>query len=122
MPGAHAQYDCYSFVTAGRRLTIARVAANIAIHVGGLVKCSPMDSDDLTPEQAGAVYRALVGGMNYLLRLRTRMEKTGFLPNDRLYQMVCKAYDAMHRLSVDLHYRSCKSGVGRPSRDESQGK
>jgi hypothetical protein len=47
-----------------------------------------MESDHLTPEQAGAIYRALVGGMKYLLRLRTRMEKTGFQPDDRLYQMV----------------------------------
>jgi hypothetical protein len=77
-----------------------------------------MDSDDLTPEQAGILYRGLVGGMTYLLRLRTRMEKARFRQDDQVYQMVCKAYDAMHRLSVELHYRSCKGGVGRPKRDE----
>jgi hypothetical protein len=27
-----------------------------------------MDSDDLTPEEAGTLYRGLLGGMNYLLR------------------------------------------------------
>jgi hypothetical protein len=42
------------------------------------VKWPAMNSDDLTPEQAGTLYRGLVGGMNYLLRLRTRMEKAGF--------------------------------------------
>jgi hypothetical protein len=46
------------------------------------------------------------------------MEKAGFKPDDPVYQLVFKAYDAMHRLSVELHYRSCKSGVGRPNRDE----
>jgi hypothetical protein len=86
--------------------------------MAGWVKWSAMDSDDLTPEQAGTLYRGLVGGMNYLLRLRTRMEKAGFRPDDPVYEMVYKAYDAMHRLSVELHYRSCKSGVGRPNGDE----
>jgi hypothetical protein len=96
-------------------------AANLAMLMADRVKWSAMDSDDLTPEQAGTLYRGLVGGMNYLLRLRTRMEKTGFLPDDPLYQMVCKAYDAMHQSWVEFHYRSCKSGVGRPSRDENRG-
>jgi hypothetical protein len=41
--------------------------------------------------------RALVRGMNYLLRLRTRMEKTGFKPDDPVYLKVCKAYDVIHR-------------------------
>jgi hypothetical protein len=94
------------------------IAAILAMLMAGRVKWSAMDSDDLTPEQAGTLYRGLVGGMNYLLRLRTRMEKAGFKPDDPVYQMVFKAYDAMHRLSVELHYRSCKSGVGRPNRDE----
>ena len=74
------------------------IAANLAMLMAGREKWSVMDSDDLTPEQAGILYRGLVGGMNYLLRLRTRMEKTEFKPNDPVYQMVCKAYDTMHRL------------------------
>jgi hypothetical protein len=52
--------------------------------------------------------------MNYLIRLQTRMEKVGFPPDDRLYKLVANAYDAAHRLSVEIHYLSCK-GVGRPT-------
>jgi hypothetical protein len=52
--------------------------------------------------------------MNYLVRLKTRMEEVGFPPADPLYKLVAGAYDAMHRLSVETHYLSCK-GVGRPS-------
>ena len=62
------------------------------MRMAGRVKWSAMKSDDLTPEQAGTLYRGLVGGMNYLLRLRTRMEKSGFKPDDQVYQMVCMAY------------------------------
>jgi hypothetical protein len=46
------------------------------------------------------------------------MEKAGFKPKVPVYQMVCTASDAMHRLSVELHYRSCKSGLGRPNKNE----
>ena len=74
-----------------------------------------MNSNDLTTEQAGILSRGIFRGLNYLFRVKTRMEKAGFTPSDPLYQLVCKAYDATHRLSVDLHYRSCASGVGRES-------
>jgi hypothetical protein len=50
--------------------------------------------------------------LNYLGRLRTRMEKTG-RQNGKLYQLVAKAHDAVHALSVDLHYLSCPGGVYR---------
>jgi len=43
------------------------------------------------------------------------LEKVGFLPSDPLYVRVRLAYDAMHSLCMDLHYRSCKSGVGKPT-------
>jgi hypothetical protein len=67
------------------------MAANLAMLTADRVKWSAMDSDDLTPEQAGTLYRGLVGGMNYLLPVRTRMEKTGFTPDDPVYQMIYKA-------------------------------
>ncbi len=80
-----------------------------------------MNADDLTPEQAGILSRGLFRGLNFLVRLKTRMEKSGFPPNDPLYQLVAKAYDATHRLSVDLHYRSCRSGVNRQSKNTAKG-
>ena len=51
--------------------------------------------------------------VGYLCRLRRRMEQT-FDPKDPLYLHVCAAYDALHTLSVDLHYRACGGGTGRP--------
>ncbi len=74
-----------------------------------------MNADDLTTDQAKEINAALYGSLNYLCRLRERMEKKGFKPDDPLFVLVEKAYDAMRRLTGDLHYRSCSSGVGRPS-------
>ena len=50
--------------------------------------------------------------LNYLGRLKTRMEKTG-RQNGKLYKFVSDAYNAVHALSVDLHYLSCGHGVYR---------
>jgi hypothetical protein len=72
-----------------------------------------MDENSIKPWQATRLREALFPAINYLLRLRRRMDKTGFLPTDRLYGLVCKAYDAMHALYTEVHYLSCKSGVGR---------
>jgi hypothetical protein len=69
---------------------------------------------ELTPEQAEAVGRRLSRTVGYLVRLRERMDQVGFVSTDRLYQIVCKAEDAMLHLSVALHYASCKGGVARP--------
>ena len=51
--------------------------------------------------------------LGYLSRLRERMEKTHFPPNDELYLLVKSAQDAVHALWVNLHYRSCEGQVGR---------
>jgi hypothetical protein len=72
---------------------------------------------NLTREQAAAVAKSVGLMLGYLVRLRERMGKVGFLPGDPLYQLVRKAEDALHRLSVELHYRSCGSGTGRPTGD-----
>jgi hypothetical protein len=76
-----------------------------------------MDGDDLTTEQARKMHQSLFRLANYLHRLVARMEKRGFPPSDRLYQHTKKAYDAVCSLCVELHYRSCESGVGRPRKD-----
>ena len=51
--------------------------------------------------------------LGYLVRLRQRMEKVGFLPGDPLYRLVREAEDKVHHLSVELHYRSCGGRVGK---------
>ena len=40
------------------------------------------------------------------------MDKTG-LQNDELYALVEKAYDALHHLNVELHYRNVGHGCGK---------
>jgi len=64
-------------------------------------------------EKLNRVLRPCLG---YLFRLRERMQKVGFLPSDRLYVLVCRAYDS-HALVVELHCLSC-DGVGRQSNGE----
>jgi hypothetical protein len=76
-----------------------------------------MDSDDLTTEQARQMHESLFRLANYLHRLVSRMEKRGFPPNDRLYQHAKRAYDAVCSLGVELHYLSCKSGVGKNTKE-----
>ena len=43
------------------------------------------------------------------------MLKVGFTQDDLLYQLVSQSYDTIQALFMQLHYLSCKSGVGRPS-------
>ncbi len=53
-----------------------------------------MDRDSLKKSHAATINKALFLNLNYLLRLRRRMEQVGFPPDDKLYLLVCKAYDA----------------------------
>jgi hypothetical protein len=68
---------------------------------------------NLTREQAAAVAKSIGPMLGYLVHVRQRMDKVGFLLTDPLYQCEWKAEDAIHHLSVELHYRSCEYGVGR---------
>jgi hypothetical protein len=72
--------------------------------------------DEQTIEPWPCVRTALFPSINYLHRLRERMEKAGFPPDDKLFALVSKAYDAVHALFVELHYLGCESGVGREPR------
>ena len=76
-----------------------------------------MDRSDVKKSQAKTISTALFPHMNYLFRLRKRMEEVGFPHNDKLYLLVCNAYDAMHSLSDEIHYLSC-DGVGSPPKKE----
>lgn len=72
----------------------------------------------LQPWQARRLYRAIHPCLGYLYRLGRRMEKVGITPSDPLLKLVRRAYDAMHALSIELHYRSCDGGTGRPTTDD----
>jgi hypothetical protein len=45
------------------------------------------------------------------------MMEVGFPPNDKLYLLGSKAYDAMQQMSVEVHYLSC-DGVWNPTKKE----
>ena len=75
-----------------------------------------MDSNDPRRHQAAALGRGIRRSLNYFSRLRTRMERTDFPPGDPLFQLVDRVYNAVHHLSVHVHYLSCGSGVGRRTR------
>jgi hypothetical protein len=74
--------------------------------------------DKLTTDQARKIRDALGPAHGYLNRLIDRLQATGLRDRDKhLYALVRAAEEAMHKLSVELHYQSCKSGVGRPPTD-----
>jgi hypothetical protein len=73
-------------------------------------------SDDLTTEQARRVGAVVGRELRYLGRLRDRMQRRGFPPDDPLVRDVTAAYNAIHGLRVRLHYLSCSSGVGKPGK------
>lgn len=64
------------------------------------------------PWQARKVHDTIGPMLNYLFRLKRRMSQTGLL-NHPLYAKVSAAHDALHSLSVDLHYTACGKGNGR---------
>jgi hypothetical protein len=68
----------------------------------------------LTRDQADAFARTLHPKVGYIVGARERMERLA-LNTDPVYQLVRKAEDAIRALWVELHYRSCESGVARPS-------
>jgi len=72
-----------------------------------------MNCSELTYEQAEKIKATLNPTLDYLNRLRRRMDKRGFPPSDPLLRAVIEAVDAMHELMVDLHYLSCDRMRGR---------
>ena len=66
-----------------------------------------MHSKDLSKEQAEALSGGIRPCLRYLGRLQTRMEKAPFPSDDPIYKLVVKAYNAVHHLSVALHYLEC---------------
>jgi hypothetical protein len=76
-----------------------------------------MDETSTKRWQAKKIHAALHPSLDYLLRLRERMEKKRFPPEDPYYHDVCRAYDSMQTLVNQTHYLTC-SGVGRPGCEE----
>ncbi len=74
-----------------------------------------MNSKQLRPWQARKIRATLQPALGYLTRLQRRMELKGFPPNDSLYLATVRLRNDMQSLLMDLHYKSCESGVGRPN-------
>jgi hypothetical protein len=77
-----------------------------------------MGKDDIQPEHARIIAERLRSLLNYLGRLKQRMERRGFSQDDPLYRTVFGAWQAVYSLTVELHYLSCKSGVGKTPKKE----
>jgi hypothetical protein len=65
-----------------------------------------MTSDDQSPERCDALSKQIGPMLGYLGWLSKRMAKAGIPPGDPQSVLICRAEDAMHRLRVDVHYRS----------------
>jgi hypothetical protein len=72
---------------------------------------------ELKTTEARAFGERIGTTLRFLPRCRDRLHALGFDPKCKLYQGVQDAYDAMHSLSIELHYQSIKSGVGRPEKE-----
>jgi hypothetical protein len=75
-----------------------------------------VNSDNLTRDQAEAMLGTVRRQLRYLGKLRDRMNALSFPPNDPLYLAATGAFNAVHALSVELHYLTCAPGTaGRSS-------
>jgi hypothetical protein len=72
-----------------------------------------MTSDDLTAEQASKLYEALFPHVNYLLRLKKRLEDLRFDDIDPLLLATTKACEAVWELRQEAHRRSEQKGCSR---------
>ena len=73
-----------------------------------------MNSHDLTSEQARAISERVRQSLGYLHRLKSRMEKRGFPIDDEVYRSAVTAYNALHALSVGVHYLACDGARRQP--------
>jgi len=74
-----------------------------------------MKSRDLTKAQLQMLFERLAAGTHYLAKLKGRMFAEGFPPDDELFELVARAHEASHALSIRVHYLAC--GTGQPSRE-----
>lgn len=75
-----------------------------------------MQSHDLTREQCERLAASVGRQLRFLNQVLKRMDAEHFRPDDPLRKKFTAARDAIHSLSVDLHYRSCPGGIGEAAR------
>jgi hypothetical protein len=74
----------------------------------------------LHPNQFALLHRWLASPMRRLNRLLARLDGLGVHPDDPYRRRVIAAQDALHRLLVETHYRSCQRGVARDAQMDSR--
>lgn len=72
-----------------------------------------MSSSDLSNDQARKVNESLRPMLEYVGKLKGRMEQVGFPINDKLYMAVVAAYDGLHSATIESHLLSGGKGVKR---------
>src|SRR5262249_58081425 len=84
---------------------------------GAVRSLSGMTSSELKTWQAAKMRSKLAPTLSYLYRPVQRMNQRGFPPDDKLYQITLRTYQDFHHLCMELHYLSCRCGVGRESKE-----
>jgi hypothetical protein len=69
-------------------------------------------SKDLTRQQYEILQAAVGRRIRYLGKLRDRINRLGWSPQDELWAATLLAFDRVQELFVKLHYLSCPGGVG----------
>ena len=69
-----------------------------------------MELHELTPEQAHALAERVAPALGFLVRLTNRMQQRGWRADDPAYVAAWRARDALHELSVRLHYARQQDG------------
>jgi hypothetical protein len=72
-----------------------------------------MPGRDLTPQQLDKLKRIIGRNLRFYTRLVERIDAMHFEVDDPLRLAALRAREGTHWLSVELHYASCQSGVGR---------
>jgi hypothetical protein len=65
---------------------------------------------ELSRDQIDRLKESIGPMVRYPHRLQGRMDVVGFVPSDHLYRLVSEAFDAVHALSVELHYLGTEAG------------
>jgi len=75
-------------------------------------------STELTEQQIADLLRVLGPTLGYLSRMVRRMDKLAFPHDDMQYRQAVDAQHRMQGLCMELHYLSCRSGVGWAPREK----
>jgi hypothetical protein len=94
-----------------------RTTGSPAHSIGNLPSTPRTDRRRLNARHADAVAATVRPMLGYLGRLLRRLEATGHIPGQRLYDLAYRAHDAVHSLTVALHADACDRHSTEPDHD-----